>query len=233
MDYYLVTKDSSNKEFEYQEYRHIGTYHCNEIIKHNFFNYLPGHIIYIVPKEENPEYIIGFYKNGELQYTRNYYQMGYLDLFIDYGSIDEISVSFGENANGDYDVYVNENLADIDLLYEERLNNSLENIEVFNDKVTMVSRSNEDHHVYTSITYDEGWTLKIDGVEKEFYKVNFGFIGFDVESGCHEIEFTYNAPLCYEGIVLSAMSLVIFVIVNKKRSVGIINKSGSCDKIKK
>ena len=46
--------------------------------------------------------------------------------------------------------------------------------------------------MFTSIPYDKGWKLFVDGVETETRPVFDTFIAADLAEGDHEISFTYN-----------------------------------------
>ncbi|WP_196048859.1 YfhO family protein [Clostridium saudiense] len=67
--------------------------------------------------------------------------------------------------------------------------------------------------IYTSIPYDEGWTVKIDGKKVEYVKILDGLIGVDVDTeefsqGEHVIELKYKVPGLMEGIIISFLALV-------------------------
>ena len=65
--------------------------------------------------------------------------------------------------------------------------------------------------VLTTIPYEKGWTLKIDGVPAEIRAYQDAFIGFDVPEGAHTAELTFVAPGTYAGIAVSCMGLVLFI----------------------
>ena len=67
--------------------------------------------------------------------------------------------------------------------------------------------------IYTSIPYDEGWTVKIDDRKVEYVKILDGLIGVDVDTeefseGEHVIELKYKVPGLMEGIIISFLALV-------------------------
>lgn len=67
--------------------------------------------------------------------------------------------------------------------------------------------------IYTSIPYDEGWTVKIDGKNVEYARILDGLIGVDVDTeefskGEHVIEFKYKVPGLMLGIIISILALV-------------------------
>ena len=67
--------------------------------------------------------------------------------------------------------------------------------------------------LYTSIPYDEGWTLKVDGKDCEYIKILNGFIGVELEEGQHNIEFKYKLPGFKVGLSISIISLIALVCI--------------------
>lgn len=68
--------------------------------------------------------------------------------------------------------------------------------------------------VSLNVPYDDGWTLKVDGIETKIYKVNGGFIGFVAFEGNHNYELTYYPPGMQQGIYISSIGLIIYMILN-------------------
>ena len=78
--------------------------------------------------------------------------------------------------------------------------------------------------VYTSINYDEGWEITIDGEKIEPVAIGGALIGIDATPGTHTIEMTYKPKGFMIGAIVSAGTLVAFIaalviihIVKKKR----------------
>ena len=79
-------------------------------------------------------------------------------------------------------------------------------------KVT-INVTEEKTLLYTSIPYDEGWTVKVDGKKVEYARILDGLIGVDVDTeefseGEHVIELKYKVPGLMVGIVISFLALV-------------------------
>ncbi|NLL44436.1 MAG: YfhO family protein [Mollicutes bacterium] len=70
----------------------------------------------------------------------------------------------------------------------------------------------EKNVLFTSIPYEKGWTIKVDGQKVDYYKVFDAFIGLDLSEGEHLIEFTFLPPGLKLGIIVSLVSLLIFGI---------------------
>ncbi len=62
--------------------------------------------------------------------------------------------------------------------------------------------------MFTSIPYDEGWTVLVDGCQAESRKVLGAFLGFEVPQGAHTIILTYFPPGLKTGLILSAVSIL-------------------------
>lgn len=66
--------------------------------------------------------------------------------------------------------------------------------------------------LFTSIPYDKGWTIQVDGQEIKGRKVMEAFLGVDLPQGQHQISFHYSPPGLKQGIILSIGSLLLFGI---------------------
>lgn len=101
-----------------------------------------------------------------------------------------------------------------------------------------INVTNENGFVFTSIPYDESWRICVDGKELDYYDselysdtdgkiiaVGEGLIGFDIASGEHELTFTYSPRglkegvlLTAVGIILSAILIVVYLLKRKKQA---------------
>ncbi len=63
----------------------------------------------------------------------------------------------------------------------------------------------------TSIPYDAGWKVKVDGVAVETYGINDGFLAFDITAGAHAVEFEYIPDGLLIGAGISAASLIVLI----------------------
>lgn len=75
--------------------------------------------------------------------------------------------------------------------------------------------------VFTSVPYDTGWTVTVDGEKVETYSIGEpskdgtagAFLSFDIGVGEHEISLRYVPRGLYVGLLLSAVSLVAFILL--------------------
>ncbi len=65
----------------------------------------------------------------------------------------------------------------------------------------------------TTIPYDSGWSVTVDGKEVETFSVASGFLGFDLTSGEHTVSITYLPEGLIVGLAISAASLVALLIL--------------------
>lgn len=89
------------------------------------------------------------------------------------------------------------------------------NIEQFDDTyIKGTINATENKILYTSINYDEGWTVKVDGNEVKKIKIGDALIGVPLDEGEHEIEFTYEPQGLRIGIAISVITLLIFILIS-------------------
>ena len=79
-----------------------------------------------------------------------------------------------------------------------------------------------DDVLFTTIPYDSGWAITVNGEQVEPQIVQDCFIALDLEQGSNVIEMTYTTPGLTAGIAVSVISVLLFVaftIVVYKRPV--------------
>ena len=64
--------------------------------------------------------------------------------------------------------------------------------------------------IFTTIPYDEGWKVTVDGKEAETVKVLGTLLAVPSTEGLHEIEFVYRPDCAVYGGLLSVIGIVIF-----------------------
>lgn len=75
--------------------------------------------------------------------------------------------------------------------------------------------------VFTSIPYDASWTVTVDGKKVETYPIGDlnedgsqgAFLCFDIALGNHEVTFSYMPKGLVPGLIVSALSLVLFILL--------------------
>lgn len=75
---------------------------------------------------------------------------------------------------------------------------------------------NENSYLFTTIPYDKGWHIYMDGKEIKYDEIYDTFIGFKIGKGKHNIEFKYTPVGLKEGILISILAIFISVIYFSK-----------------
>jgi uncharacterized membrane protein YfhO len=80
--------------------------------------------------------------------------------------------------------------------------------------------------LYTSIPGDKNWSVFIDGIKSDIVLIDGAMASVELNKGYHEIEFRYFNKSLLAGIIVSLVSLTIFVLLvalENKRSNLLIN----------
>ena len=91
---------------------------------------------------------------------------------------------------------------------------------VVNGHVEITSDLTDDRVILTTIPYEKGWTLKIDGQPADIKVYQGALIGIDCGPGHHDIELDFTPPGTKTGAMLSAIGIVgtlLFVLADKKK----------------
>lgn len=67
--------------------------------------------------------------------------------------------------------------------------------------------------LYTSIPYDSGWSVYVDGTKTETFKIGDSQLGVMLKPGKHEIEFKYTPKGLYLGAGVSGITLISLAAV--------------------
>ena len=77
-----------------------------------------------------------------------------------------------------------------------------------------VTTTDDRQLMFTSIPYDEGWNIYVDGKKVDLYEANHALISFYVEgAGEHTVEMRYMPTVVALGITVSLISLAIFIVL--------------------
>ncbi len=67
--------------------------------------------------------------------------------------------------------------------------------------------------VYTSIPYDEGWNVYIDGEKAEIYKTLDALITFDISEGTHVLELRYMPKAYVIAFSATGAGILVFILI--------------------
>ncbi|MCR4581682.1 MAG: YfhO family protein [Bacilli bacterium] len=105
--------------------------------------------------------------------------------------------------------------------YKEYNDNRLY-INSFKENDIKASISTDKSFVYTSIPYDEGWTVYVDGKEVEKEKIGKALLGFKIEPGNHEIRLLFipkGQKIGLIGTIIGIMILLIDIIFKQVKAI--------------
>ena len=89
------------------------------------------------------------------------------------------------------------------------------------DVIELDVEATKDGYFVTTLPYDKGYTIYIDGIKVNYEKINTSFIGFKINSGKHNIKIVYQSNGLLIGKILSIIgliSVVFYVFVEKYRN---------------
>lgn len=216
---YAVLEDSSNTQFAYRN-ELIEYAHDVHIDRFYFFKEEGFKDEIIIVENHNSGYVnfrssinSDYYRDDI--YGQNFYAMKYFDSM---SSIDglEILVENADTMELGYNIYIDDNLNWMDEWYQEK-KEAFTDINFEGDRISAnIEVSQDNAYLVTSIPYNDNWSVKVDGESIDYDKVNGGFIGIEINNGYHEVVFKYWPKNFYMGLILSSISLLIFLILMKK-----------------
>lgn len=108
------------------------------------------------------------------------------------------------------------------------LSSSSLNIESYSDtKIKGTINVEENSVLYTSIPYDDGWRILIDGEPAETYKVGGAMLAASIKPGEHTVELKYSPKGLKTGIIISAATAagICGYVIYKKRKIQAKNRA--------
>lgn len=79
----------------------------------------------------------------------------------------------------------------------------------------------------TTLPFDKGFRILVDGEPQDYEKVNTAFVGFPIQKGAHQITIDYTPPGKYLGIGLTLFTLcflAVYVMLGKRLKSSFMNR---------
>lgn len=92
--------------------------------------------------------------------------------------------------------------------YEKLKSSSLDVTSHSDTKISGTINVRENSILYSSIPYDKGWTILIDGKKAETFEIGDAMLAATIKPGEHTIEFSYSPKGLNYGSIISAASVV-------------------------
>ncbi|MBO5858311.1 MAG: YfhO family protein, partial [Clostridia bacterium] len=91
------------------------------------------------------------------------------------------------------------------------------NVTSFEDtKITGTATAAKDSVFFTSIPYDKGWKIKIDGKEideSDYIALDEAYLCFNIPAGTHEIELEFEQRGFVIGVAITGATIVLMILV--------------------
>lgn len=221
MQDYLVTEFSENNVYELNSNLEYVGQLADE--KHREFKLdvpLSNGTLYIINYGVS-EITLSLYSDDNLICSQPYSQYNYVDINLSNNmEIDKIVVE-GENNSGVaafMDVYFEPNDGSYDQWYQQIQQEKFENVLFDRDYISADINLKDERYIFTSIPYDKGWKVYVNGEKVPYEKVNLGFIGLRLGSGNYHLEFRYEIPYLKVGAIISLGSLIILILLSLRNS---------------
>ncbi|MBO4835537.1 MAG: YfhO family protein [Lachnospiraceae bacterium] len=172
-------------------------------------------LVYVEDKLDNLKADI--YRDGEIYLNKNYTATE-CKIIVDLGQLkegDKIVLSTPDDDKTSLSVIE----ADLDMEAFEKAMNALSSnpwdlTEVSDGHLKGTVRAVRGRTMlFTTIPYEKGWTVYVDGAKAEYKGFYDAFIQIPLEEGEHEVEMIYHAPGLRVGAIISAVAIVAFVIL--------------------
>ena len=83
-----------------------------------------------------------------------------------------------------------------------------------NNLIGTVITTNGTETIQTTIPYDEGWSVYVDGKKVEIFKTFDALMAFNIEGeGEHSLEFKYEPSIYKVGAIISIIGISVFIIL--------------------
>ncbi|MCM1226829.1 MAG: YfhO family protein [Clostridium sp.] len=97
--------------------------------------------------------------------------------------------------------------------YKKLLAGGLDITDYSDTKIEGSIEAQEDCMMYTSIPYDGGWTVYVDGKKTEVTSLKDALMCVPLSAGKHDIKMTYCPPGFITGLIITISALALFVLL--------------------
>ncbi len=177
---------------------------------------------------------VGGNKVQSFEVNNSYYSLTSDEYYIvDTGKIDsdyiDIRVSLEDSEPGTIKFYAYTINDEAFMKFYEKINKETLEVTRYND--TLIEGNinvSSDKMVFSTIAYDTGWSVYVDGKKVKIRKIAKSYIGFNIQKGEHKIKFVYYPKGMKEGLIISMISLIMLVTYNILKDKRVIknNKKG-------
>lgn len=159
---------------------------------------------------------------GKTIRLRDKKDMWYFDNNFDYlvqvqnvassGVINIVFQNAGEYTLNDIELVEN-SIGSFEEKYEKLGKDTLKDTVIDGNSVSGSISLDKGKWLFLSLPYDKGWNCKIDGIDTEILRANYSFMTVYIPDGVHNVRFCYETPGLKVGLLLSIISLLIFIVL--------------------
>ena len=197
------------------------------------YTYQPNDNMYFYANNSNIDFIVVNDTLYHLDDNVDYYKSSTDPINVfDYKSLSENFIINTRTEEDEYSIYVGYNDYRYDSFYaytidDEKFNkvaNILQENEVtitsFNERQIKGNINTlKDSTIYTSIPYDVGWSVHVNGKKVDTFKIGNSLLAFDIEAGENNIELKYRSKGIITGSIISVTSVVICLIFTSRKKI--------------
>lgn len=159
---------------------------------------------------------ITYYKNGS-EMTSGRYQAQMMDLgYLDEGDNAQLVIDFtsGYSETGSITMYTSIlNKDQLTQFRAEMIKNSMLVSEAEDGYIKGKISLTEGKTLLTTVPYDEGWSVYVDGEKADIKIWADAFISVEVPEGSHEVEFRFRPEGMDLGILISTICWIVYIIL--------------------
>ena len=100
---------------------------------------------------------------------------------------------------------------------EQLKTNKLENVQSKGNIITGTIDAGVGGTLFTTIPYDDGFSIYVDGIKTNYNKALETFISIELSAGPHDIKFVYTPPGLMVGIFIMCISLIGSAVFYKRK----------------
>lgn len=130
-----------------------------------------------------------------------------------------IDVSMVNDSSSYFDIYAyNINKDVLDSAYDMLKTGELNITEYTDTEITGTINAGYDGFIYTSIPYDDGWTVYIDGEKQKTFEIAESMLATTIKQGEHTVKFKYSPKGFKYGIVITIaawLCILAYFIIKK------------------
>lgn len=163
--------------------------------------------------------------------SKNYNSMTHMHI-LDLGNIaagSKVTISPADNKVSSIQLYAYQFDESVFKNAFNKLNETTMELETFKETYLKGSIDvKENGMLYTSIPYDKGWSVYVDGKKVKTISFKKALLAINLDSGHHTIEFKYKPVGFTKGILITSLSVIVFLAIviadyMKKKRAGTIS----------